>query len=402
MRKHILIFLIVATICIPIQTEAVDPFTVRVIYFKPADAPHAPLEKIRQLMQDTQEFYASEMERNGFGDKTFEIETSDNEIVIHNVRGAHDADHYYHNTYQRMYPELPREFTAATPKSQDNIHVYIIGGLDLVWGGALGVGWTISGWRAGGNAVLPGDRLNVPIIAHEIGHAFGLFHNDVIYTMMGLWDGPILDYEARWLSKSHYFNEKHIRSDIPEVIAELPVTAIDRSLIRFRFLTRSKTGLHQSKIIRLRDGAIIVGTDNLNGQNDTAEIDVFRFKLRDGDALSLRIIDVNGNYIYKDTTINNLPLPIKTPNTNKNPDLDKDDNIVEVPDPEPDPDPDLDKDENIVEIPEPDGDEDIEDECPTCRPEDIEKNEVNAIDLSIAYQNKLVLTWARLKRTRGH
>lgn len=279
-----------------------DVYEARVIYFRPEGAPPTPIESITQLMQETQEFYKLQMEQKGYGAKTFRIESDENqEIIVHTVDGAHYAQHYFANTYQEMEKELPREFTFANINSHNNIHVLIVGGLDLVYNGVLGVGWTFSGWSAGGNAVLPGDRLNVPIIAHEIGHAFGLFHNDINFTMMGPNDGPMLDYEARWLSKSHYFNDTHIRTDIPKFVDFLGTEAIGRDIIKFKFSAHSDSDLFQSKIIRIR-GGLVLGDDELNGKDDIAEINVSRLKIVNGDKLSFRIMDVNGNYIFKDIT----------------------------------------------------------------------------------------------------
>ena len=142
----------------------------------------------------------------------------------------------------------------------------------------------------------------MPIIAHEIGHAFGLFHNEVNNTMMGPSDGPMLDYEARWLSKSHYFNDTHIRTDIPEFVDFLGTEAIGRDIIKFKFSAHSDSELFHSKIIRIRGGFVVLGDDELNGKDDIAEINVPRQKIVNGDKLSFRIMDVNGNYIFKDIT----------------------------------------------------------------------------------------------------
>ena len=277
-------------------------YGVRVIYFRPIGAPPTPIESLTQLMQETQEFYKDQMEYNGYGAKTFRIESNENqEVIIHTVEGKHNPWHYSGNTYEEIEKELPYEFTSANKKSMDNVHVIIVGGLRTVFNGAWGVGWTFSGWQAGGNAVIAGDNLNMPIIAHEIGHAFGLFHNEVNNTMMGPYDGPMLDYEARWLSKSHYLNDIHIRTDIPEFVDFLGTEAIgSEDIIKFKFSAHSDSGLYHSKIIRIRGGFVVLGDDELNGKDDIAEINVPRHQIVTGDKLSFRIMDVNGNYIFED------------------------------------------------------------------------------------------------------
>ena len=63
---------------------------VRVIYFLPNDRPARPdrVAALRQLIKDTQQFYADEMHRHGFGRKTFTIEAdADGEPLIHQIDG---------------------------------------------------------------------------------------------------------------------------------------------------------------------------------------------------------------------------------------------------------------------------------------------------------------------------
>lgn len=282
---------------------AKDVYQVRVIYFKPVGSLSTPTDQLTQLIEETQEFYKAQMEEHGYGAKTFRIESNENdEVIIHTVEGKHAPSYYAGNTYEEIEKELPLEFTSANEVFMDNVHVIIVGGVSTVFNGAWGVGWTFSNWQAGGNAIIAGNNLNMPIIAHEIGHAFGLFHNEVNNTMMGPRDGPMLDFEAKWLSKSHYFNDTHIRTDIPEFVDFLGTEAIGRDIIKFKFSAHSDSELFHAKIIRIRGGFVVLGDDELSGKDDIAEIDVPRQKIVNGDKLSFRIIDVNGNYIFKDIT----------------------------------------------------------------------------------------------------
>ena len=293
---------------IPINSYSVEPFEVRVIYFRPIGSPPTPIDRLTQLMEETQEFYRVQMEQNGYGSRTFKIETdANNDIIIHTIDGKHNPWDYSGNTYEEIEKELPYEFTSANEKSKDNVHVIIVGGLGTVYHGAWGVGWTFSGWQAGGNAVIAGHDLNMPIIAHEIGHAFGLFHNEVNNTMMGSNHGPMLDYEARWLAKSHYFNDQHIRTDIPQFVEYLGAEAIGKDVTKFKFSAHSDSGLYHSKIIRIRGGLVVLGDDELIGKDDIAEINVPSNSIIHGDILSFRIMDVNGNYIYEDISIQSSP-----------------------------------------------------------------------------------------------
>ena len=69
----------------------------RVTYFTPADRDPIPKyqERLEAILEDLRTFYRSEMERHGFGAKTFELERdSDGKFIVHLVRGAKTAKGY--------------------------------------------------------------------------------------------------------------------------------------------------------------------------------------------------------------------------------------------------------------------------------------------------------------------
>lgn len=201
-----------ATLFIILIVPCVDAnpiFTVRTIYFQPTDA--SPVtRKVFQLIDETQDFYRSEMERHGYGAKTFRHETDANGFIgIHLVKGKHKADHYLDDTYRRVAQELPFKFT-LDPIAQDNVHVIIVGGLNSLDNGNIGYAWYHASGKAGGVAVIAGEALHFRLMAHEIGHTFGLQHTGVHGALMGAWEDMLLDYETHWLDRHHLFNEKHI------------------------------------------------------------------------------------------------------------------------------------------------------------------------------------------------
>ena len=49
-------------------------FVVRTVYFQPTDAPN-PTRQIFDLLTKSPDFYRNEMERHGYGPKTFKLET---------------------------------------------------------------------------------------------------------------------------------------------------------------------------------------------------------------------------------------------------------------------------------------------------------------------------------------
>ena len=94
MRKLITLTILFLILLIPITADAELPFIVRTIYFQPTNAP-APTDRIAELMIEVQDFYRSEMEKHGYGAKTFRLETdNDGDVVVHTVKGRNNIAHY--------------------------------------------------------------------------------------------------------------------------------------------------------------------------------------------------------------------------------------------------------------------------------------------------------------------
>ena len=310
MKRFIALTFLFAFLLIPLTVDAQQKFTVSAIYFQPTNAP-APNPNLGHLMLDVQELYRSEMMRNDYGAKAFRLETDrDNNVIIHIVKGQHLVNHYRATTNKSIQPELPQKFL-----NNNIITVIVVGGLNLVNGRVWGVGFPIMGASSGGRVTLASEsgHLNMRIIAHEMGHAFGLYHNQMGEPSIlgggkeGISNVNELDpFEARWLDKHHYFNPVRAINSVPEIIRTHPFKDVDFNVIRFRFDIQSRNLLYMALAFRGSD-VVTVGWDILEGNHDTAEFLISRGKLANRQLMYFQVMDVEGNMNLIHVNVSNLP-----------------------------------------------------------------------------------------------
>ena len=235
---------------------------VRLIYFLPNDRTPQPdiNEKMETLIKEVQELFANQMEAHGFERKTFLYETdARGKAVVHHVTGRH-TDAYYNNlayTFE-MWSEIDEKFDT----SKDIYLAAIDISNEILDGGeACGRG---SGWNDAGQALVPasGDCFNVDLIAHELGHTFGLQHgfygrdteNKTVARFS--FDQMLNTYwTAHWLDVHAAFNPRgSVDADSVRApsVKLLPLSATGApNAIRFRFeITGSHGQLHQAQLMK--------------------------------------------------------------------------------------------------------------------------------------------------------
>ena len=309
---------------------------VRLVYFLPNDRPIRPdrIPVLRQLIKDSQQFFADEMERHGFGRKTFTLETDKKgEPMVHRVDGKFGEDYYYEPlSDSKIWEEVFEHF-------DDPQHIYFIA-IDLSYealnggraGGLGGFGFFPMGGQSelfagkiafrhtavtsgeealGGSAIIPASGFGhdnpdfhpLLLTNHELGHAFGLDHDwregheDAVVGGRGF---RLSKCAAEWLSVSRFFNTKSTFPNEPAEIQMLSMRTYNQDSISLRFKVADPDGLHQAQLLlpeitgntgggpyRLFD------CKRLNGKTNTIESAVRTAEL--ADRVTLQIMDMNGN-----------------------------------------------------------------------------------------------------------
>ncbi len=280
-----------------------EPYTVRMIYFLPSDRqPQPDIDtKMDALIKDTQQFFANQMENHGFGRKTFRIETdATGKAVVHHVNGKFN-DAYYQNPSWVVFDEINEQFDMSKNVYLCALHVSTEL-IDNQWCGRGGE------YSDAGRALIPasGGCFNVSVTAHELGHAFGLSHDN---RANGNWistsytsDPMITSFcAAESLEVHRYFNTKQYNHSVFNTTVQMlpPSLAFPPNGIRLRFEVADLDGLQQAQLHTPEVELFVLGgflaCKRLNGTSSTVEFVTTELTPR-SKSVYLQVIDMNGNF----------------------------------------------------------------------------------------------------------
>ena len=301
--------------------ESTDPRNVvRLIYFLPSDrSPQPDIDnKFDKLIKETQQVFAGQMDHYGFGRKTFQFESdATGKAIVHHVKGKF-KDEYYHTQAGKVWEEIGELFDRST-----NIYLAALDtSTEALDGFACGYGTPYG--TSGGTVLIPASGWcfeEIDVTVHELGHAFGLqhdFRNNLqpwidVYSTEPMTTSPCA---AEWLDAHRYFNNHQIYFNEPTTIEMGVSDENSTDSMHFRFKITDADGLHQAQLfttVEYLDGhdLSILDCKSLDGSSSVVEFIPTSVNLKADsvtlqvitDSVTLRVIDVYGNFTHKEFTI---------------------------------------------------------------------------------------------------
>ena len=295
---------------------------VKLIYFVPNDREAQPDidTKLDTLIKNVQKFFADEMQRHGFGRKTFLFETDNSgSAVVHRMNGAFNEAYYNKN------PTSPLNVIAEQFDTSKDIYFLMleVGSwiIEDKWTACIpGMALTHSGTpELGGVVILAafGDCNDggIYFAAHEIGHACGLTHDlrGPAHLMSHSYDTEgkkkLSQCAAEWLSVHRAFNPAQAVRNTPPTFSMLSPKFVSPNKIRLRFEVTDADQLHQAQLFTEIDaGFSLIECKSLNGAtHSTFEMDTIHLT-PSSTFVNLCVIDRRGNFTSESFEIDIKPL----------------------------------------------------------------------------------------------
>ena len=155
--------------------SAGDPRTVRMIYFLPRDQAYRAdvVQKMKDEILVAQSFFADQMEAHGYGRQTFRLEKdTTGEPIVHRVDGRQRDYNIGFTTAGDVIAEVEEAFNFY-----ENVYFIAFDRPGGFWEEGLIDGGVGGQWSKEGGFALAFGVFDWSLVAHELGHAFGLQHD---------------------------------------------------------------------------------------------------------------------------------------------------------------------------------------------------------------------------------
>ena len=273
--------------------------------------------EIISVMESVQDFYCKQMLGHGFGEKTFTFNRDIDFIETNNSL----EDYKNFNTLEA---EIRRKYPERNPDERILV-VFVAGAMKIIRGG-----FTQSICKPGGcdhRAFIP--LANKPpllvVTAHELGHAFNLWHNSnqdndppgkmimdaeihVSDENLQLAEYSLDDHEARWLNSNFHFNNRDPITSFPSIdVSYAPIGGYinGKAYVRLAFDLTSRDALHQANL-NFSSG-LFLEWDDVTGTEDTAVFLVPKSYLQNVSHLYFQVTNRVGGFNHK-----NIPFDMPT------------------------------------------------------------------------------------------
>ena len=280
---------------------------IKTIYFVPKDRDidrnHPKI--LADRLKEVQQIFADQMEKHGYGNKTFRIhEDGNGNPIVQQVIGKFNDSYYINDTLNKVYSELDAQF----PDFQQNLYVVSTDVSSELIGGYCGKARYHAGLAiipTKGDCVADNNRA-IQLMTHEIGHAFNLrhdFRDKKFYMGRGYERKEFSECAASTLAINPFLNRNHIHENIAEAEIEMlsPQTyPLNNKNWKIRFEVSDPDGIYQINLEYAKPSQEATLIDCQPLQNKLKTTVSFNIPIEAAKEVKiniwLHVIDKNANY----------------------------------------------------------------------------------------------------------